>query len=189
MPRMITVIVMGVAFVGLLYAATRPLGSDAQPSIYIIGSARAGMQIGQIAPGSRKAPGSPRLALTDADGAPVALGGFAGRPVWIIFWKTACQPCEAEAPDIAAAYAEHQSDGLVILGINAWDTVEAVRDYTSEHSLKYPIAIDPAGSFIGAYGAWGAPTHYFIDSAGIIEARQFGPMTRDLIEESLHRIL
>jgi len=49
--------------------------------------------------------------------------------VWLIFWKMACQPCEAEAPDIAAAYAEHRSDGLVILGINAWDTVEAVRDY------------------------------------------------------------
>jgi cytochrome c biogenesis protein CcmG, thiol:disulfide interchange protein DsbE len=189
MPRLITVIVIGVAFGGLLYAATRQLGGDAQPSVYVIGSPAAGMQVGQIAPGSAQAPGSPRLALSDVDGAPVALSDFAGRPVWLIFWKMACQPCEAEAPDITAAYAEHRSDGLVILGINAWDTVEDVRDYASEHSLKYPIAIDPAGSFIGAYGVWGAPTHYFIDSTGIIEARQFGPMTRDLIEESLHRIL
>jgi len=189
MPRLITAVVIGVAFVALLYASTRPLGSDAQPSFYVIGSATAGMQVGQIAPGSPNAPGSRRLALTDVDGGPVALGDYAGRPIWIIFWKTACQPCDAEAPAVAAAYAEHQSDGLVILGVNPWDPAEAVSDYASAHSLSYPIAIDPAGGFTSAYGVWGAPTHYFIDSAGIIEARQFGPMTRDLIEERLHGIL
>ncbi len=190
MPRLFVVIVIGVAFVGLLYAATRPLGRESQPSFYVIGSAAAGMQIGQIAPGRTEAPGSPRLALSDVDGGLVALGDFAARPIWIIFWKTWCQPCEAEAPGIAAAYAEHQSDGLVILGINPWDTAEDVRDYASGHALSYhPSAIDPTGRFMSAYGVWGAPTHYFIDPAGIVEARHFGPITPDQIEESLHRII
>lgn len=40
-----------------------------------------------------------------------------------------------------------------------------------------------------AYGVWGAPTHYFIDSGGIIQDRYFGPMTRSLIEESLAKII
>ena len=36
---------------------------------------------------------------------------------------------------------------------------------------------------------WGAPMHYFIDGAGLIEGRYFGPMTRDLIEETLHKVI
>ncbi len=188
-PRLVVLPLMALAAIALISLATRPLGGGPQPSFFVIGSAVPGVQIGQIAPGTAQAPASPPLSLIDLEGTPVELRDFAGQPVWIIFWKTACQPCEAEAPDIAAAYAEHRSDGLVILGINPWDAAEAVRDYASGHSISFPIAIDPTGGFMGAYGVWGAPTHYFIDSAGIIEARHFGPMTRDLIEESLHRIL
>lgn len=189
-PRLIAVPMIMVALAALLYATTRPLGGgEPQPSFYVIGSAVPGMQIAQIAPGSAQAPDSPRLALTDLDGAPVALANFAGHPIWIIFWKTACQPCEAEAPDVAASYAAHQADGLVVLGIDLWDTAPVVRDYAGSHPLSFPIAIDPTAGFMEAYGVWGAPTHYFVDSAGIIEDRYFGPMTRDLIEESLRKII
>jgi cytochrome c biogenesis protein CcmG/thiol:disulfide interchange protein DsbE len=188
-PRLIAALVIAVALVGLLYLSTLPLGGHARPSFYAIGSAEPGMQVGQIAPGSAQAPDSPRLALTDLDGAPMALAQFAGRPIWIIFWKTACEPCEAEARDVAAAYAAHEADGLVVLGIDLWDPAEEIRLYARSHALTFPIALDTTSNFMDAYGVWGAPTHYFIDSTGIIEDRYFGPMTRDLIEESLHRIM
>jgi cytochrome c biogenesis protein CcmG/thiol:disulfide interchange protein DsbE len=188
-PRTVAILVIAVAGVAVAYLTTRPLGGEPQPSFFVIGSAAPGVQIGQIAPGTAQAPASPQLALTDLDGVPIALRDFAGKPIWIIFWKTACPPCEAEAGDVAAAYAAHRAAGLVLLGIDVWDTAAVVHDYAAQHKLAYPIAIDSSAAFMDAYGVWGAPTHYFIGSDGIIRDRYFGPMYGDLIERSLGAIL
>jgi cytochrome c biogenesis protein CcmG/thiol:disulfide interchange protein DsbE len=188
-PTAVAVPLVAVAAMALAFVATRPLGGQPRPSFFVIDSAAPGVQVGQIAPGTVEAPASPELALTDLEGAPVTLRDLAGHPLWIIFWKTACEPCEAEAPDVAAAYAAHRSDGLVVLGIDVWDTAAAVRDYAEEHDLAYPIAFDSSTAFKPAYGVWGAPTHYFIGSDGIIRDRYFGPMTADLIAESLGTIV
>lgn len=188
MPRLVLVPLGVVALALLVFVVTRPLGGgEPSPSFFVIGSAAPGIQIGQIAPGSAQA-GSP-LALTDLDGAPVSLTAFAGKPIWVIFWKTACEPCEAEAPAVVAAYAAHRADGLVVLGVDLWDSAAVVQDYAASHTLAFPIAIAPTSAFMDAYGVWGAPTHYFIDPGGIIRDRYFGPMTRALIDESLRRII
>lgn len=186
-PAAVAVPLVAVAALAVTFIATRPLGGQPRPSFFVIDSAAPGVQVGQIAPGTVGAPAE--LALADLEGAPVALADFAGHPLWIIFWKTACEPCEAEAPDVAAANEAHRSDGLVVLGIDVWDTAAAVRDYAAEHNLAYPIAIDTATGFKTAYGVWGAPTHYFIGSDGIIRDRYFGPMTAAMIAESLSRVV
>jgi peroxiredoxin len=188
-PRALAIPLIAAAGVAIVYLATRPLGGEPQPSFFVIGSAAPGVQIGQIAPGTTQAPPSPQLELTDLDGSPVALRDFAGKPLWIIFWKTACDPCEAEAPAVSAAYAAHRAAGLVLLGIDVWDTAAVIHDYAAQHELAYPIAIDSSAGFMDAYGVWGAPTHYFIGPDGIIRDRYFGPMNGDLIERSLGAIL
>ena len=189
LPAVVAVPLIAVAAVGLTYVATRPLGGEPRPSFFVIGSAVPGVQVGQIAPGTAQAPDSPQLALTDLAGAPMNLRDFADRPLWIIFWKTACEPCEAEAADVAAAYTAHRAEGLVVLAVDVWDTPAVVHDYAEEHPLPYPIGIDTSTAFMDAYGIWGAPTHYFIGSDGIIRDRYFGPMTRDLIDTSLDGII
>jgi peroxiredoxin len=185
---MIAIPLIGVAALAVAYLTTRPLGGEPQPSFFVIASAGPGVQVGQVAPGTAEA-GNRHLALTDLDGAPVELADFAGHPLWLVFWKTSCPPCEAEAADVAAAYAANRSSGLVLLGIDVWDSSAAVSDYATQHGLAYPIAIDPSAAFMEAYGVWGAPTHYFIGSDGVIRDRYFGPMTADLIEESLGTIV
>ena len=173
----------------LAYVATRPLGGGhAQPSFFVIGSAGPGVQVGQIAPGTAPA-GSQSLALIGPDGAPMSLADFKGRPTWLIFWKTACEPCEAEAADVAAAYAAHTGDRLAVIGVDVWDTSASVKDYLATHQVAIPVAVATTTAAMDAYGVWGAPTHYFIDRAGIIRDRYFGPMTRELIDESLRRII
>ena len=175
------------AVLGLAYLGSRPLGGSPRPSFFVIASAAPGVQIGQIAPGT--AGGDGQMSLTDLDGAPVHLADRGHRPLWLVFWKTACEPCEAEAADVTAAYAAHRSEGLAVLAVDVWDTAEVVREYTANHPLDYPLAIDTSGSFLDAYGVWGAPTHYFIGSDGIIRDRYFGPMTADLIAGSLATIV
>jgi peroxiredoxin len=179
---------IGVIGLALAYAATRPLGGEPRPSFFVIGSAGPGVQVGQIAPGTAES-GAAELALTDLDGAPVQLADFDGRPLWLVFWKTACPPCEAEAPAVKAAYAAHRADGLVLLGIDVWDSAAAVSDYAAQHGLPYRIAVDPSSSSMDAYGVWGAPTHYFIGPDGLIRDRYFGPMDADLLERSIGTIV
>ncbi len=187
--RLILVPSVALAVVAVAYLATRPLGGgEPQPSFFVIGSAAPGVQIGQVAPGTTQA-GSSELALVGIDGSPVSLADLSGRPIWVIFWKTACEPCEAEASDVAAAYAAHSADGLAVIGIDVWDSAAVVRDYAAGHRLEIPVAVAQGSAATDAYGVWGAPTHYFIDRAGIIRDRYFGPMARDLIEESLRRIV
>lgn len=190
--RIPTVLIVPLALLAvavLAYAVTRPLGGGApQPSFFVLGSAGPGVRIGQVAPGTAQA-GSPGLALIGTDGSPISLTEFAGRPIWIIFWKTACEPCEAEAADVAAAYAAHGADGLALIGVDVWDSVATVRDYATGHQLRIPVAVAQNSGTMDAYGVWGAPTHYFIDRAGIIRDRYFGPMSRDLIEKSLQGII
>ncbi|HEY8921969.1 MAG TPA: TlpA disulfide reductase family protein, partial [Candidatus Limnocylindria bacterium] len=187
--RLVVLPLMALAAIALISLATRPLGGGPQPSFFVIGSAVPGVQIGQIAPGTAQAPASPPLSLIDLEGRPVELRDFAGQPVWIIFWKTACPACEAEAADVAAAYAAHRPSGLVLLGIDVWDSPAVIQDYVAKHDLAYPIAVDTSTSFMDAYGVWGAPTHYFIGSDGVIRDRYFGPMNSELIETSLKAIL
>ena len=178
-----------VALVALVYVATRPLGGgEPLPSFFVIGSAGPGVQIGQVAPGTATA-GSPALRLVGIDGSPVSLADFAGRPIWIVFWKTACEPCEAEAADVAAATAAHGGDGLAVIGIDVWDTAAAVKDYAAAHQLQIPVAVAVGSAAMDAYGVWGAPTHYFIDRTGVIRGRHFGPMTRALIDQNLRLII
>lgn len=188
-PRLVGLPVVGLAALAVVFLATRPLGGgEPRPSFFIIGSAAPGVQIGQIAPGTAESrTGS--LPLTDPDGAPVRLAAFDGHPIWLVFWKTACAPCEAEAPAVAAAYEAHRGAGLMLLGIDVWDSSAAVSEYAREHGLPYPIAVDTSSSSMGAYGVWGAPTHYFIGPDGIIRDRYFGPMTSDLIQRSLLTII
>jgi peroxiredoxin len=189
MPRLLAALVALVAIGAVAYMATRPLGGgDPRPSFFAIGSAVPGVQIGQLAPGTVQA-GSPELGLVGLDGQPAALTDFEGRPIWVIFWKTACEPCEAEAADVAAAYAAHGAAGLAVIGIDVWDSAAVVQDYAEEHGLEIPIAIASGSVVMDAYGVWGAPTHYFIDREGVIRDRYFGPMTRRLIDESLRRII
>jgi peroxiredoxin len=189
LPPLVAFPLIALAAVAVVYVTTRPLGGEPQPSFFVIGSAAPGVQIGQVAPGTARAPTGQPLELTDLQGGPLALSDFRGKPLWIVFWKTACEPCEAEAADVAAAYAAHHASGLALLGIDVWDSAAVINDYAAEHDLAYPIAVDTSTSFMDAYGVWGAPTHYFIGSDGVIRDRYFGPMNSELIEASLKAIL
>jgi cytochrome c biogenesis protein CcmG/thiol:disulfide interchange protein DsbE len=189
LPPVVAFPLIALAAVAVVFVTTRPLGGEPQPSFFVIGSAAPGVQIGQVAPGTAQAPTEHRLELTGLDGVRLALSDFGGKPLWIVFWKTACEPCEAEAADVAAAYTAHRASGLALLGIDVWDSPAVITDYAAQHDLAYPIAVDTSTAFMDAYGVWGAPTHYFVGSDGVIRDRYFGPMNSELIEKSLKAIL
>lgn len=54
---------------------------------------------------------SPLIRL--AKGSFYTLSDFRGQPVWINFWGSWCPPCRAEMPDMQAALAQVQPQGMV----------------------------------------------------------------------------
>jgi cytochrome c biogenesis protein CcmG/thiol:disulfide interchange protein DsbE len=186
---------LAVVIVAAAYVATRPLGGPTTPSsapganFYAIGSAVEGVGIGRSAPDFVRVGGDQEPLLTDLDGKPIRLNDFAGRPLWIVFWATWCTPCQQEASDIRAAYHAHRSDDLAVLAIDIQEPAAAVREYARSHDLDYAIGLDPAAAVKDLYGAWGLPSHFFLDGKGVIRDRYFGQMTAALMERHLRAII
>jgi cytochrome c biogenesis protein CcmG/thiol:disulfide interchange protein DsbE len=178
------------AFAGATYMALLPLGrvggggAVASPGFYPIGSGVGDIEIGQRAP-DFDGTGSPGSLLVDLDGGPVHLADFAGQPLWIVFWATWCAPCQQEVSDIRAAYHAHGGDGLAVLAIDIQEPAASVRAYAQANDLDYMIGLDPIAAVMDLYRARGLPSHYFVDGAGLVRARYFGQLTRDLMEQYL----
>lgn len=203
-PRRVRIAHLAVALVAALMLAsiaTRPLGSPGPAPILELSDAEeqlkreaasSGLATGLRAPGLAA---GDDLALMGLD-ALVSLTDYRGRPVWVVFWATYCEPCQEEEADLVAifeaheAHEAHEADGLVILAIDVGEPIDEVRDYARSHGLRYPIAIDVDGRAQAAYGAIGTPIHYFVGSDGVIRDRAFGRLTRAEMERrvaSIHR--
>jgi cytochrome c biogenesis protein CcmG, thiol:disulfide interchange protein DsbE len=183
----LVVLIGSVAFV-----ATRPLGaapSTPGASFYPIGPSVEGLRIGESAPNFVAGDSDQSPLLTDLDGKPIRLADFAGRPLWILFWTTWCTPCQQEASHIRAAYHAHRADDLAVLAVDIQEPAAAVREYALSHQLDYVIGLDPAAAVKDLYGAWGLPSHFFLDGNGVIRDRYFGQLTPELMEEHLRAII
>jgi cytochrome c biogenesis protein CcmG, thiol:disulfide interchange protein DsbE len=174
-----------------LYAATRPIGSQAPTPPSAGATAIGGLEgaaVGAAAPDFVRL-GSQEPLLFDLDGQPVRLADFAGRPLWIVFWATWCVPCQEEATDILAAYHAHQGDDLAVLAIDIQEPVAAVREFVRSHALDYTVALDPTATVRALFGGIGLPAHVFLDRRGVIRDRYLGQLTAPLMEQRLASIL
>ena len=96
---------------------------------------------------------APAVTVNDLDGKPVNLGEFLGqKPVFLEFWATWCEVCEALLPKVKTAMNAYR-DKVEFIGINV--TVnqkrEAVRAYLKQHQLRFRPLYDDEGASIRAY--------------------------------------
>ncbi len=186
---------MGVAAV--LALITTPVGSTLPTeaprpgeSFYIIGEPTEGLAIGQVAPeltGERD--GRP-VTLTDLDGDPVSLAALRGQPVWINFWASWCPPCQHETPVLRDLYRDHAADGLRMIGVSVQEaSPDEVHRYVETYDVPYTVAFDGTSAVFQAWRGFGLPTHYLIDTGGVIRAVHYGPLSRDAAEALLTTIV
>jgi peroxiredoxin len=132
---------------------------------------------------------APDIAMIDNQGRVTHLSDLRGKPVYINFWATWCIPCREEMPEIVHAYAQHNNENLVILGVNVEEGPQEVRDFANTFKMNFPITLDSKGQVIAAYGVVAMPTSVFVDAQGIIRARWQGSLSAEQIEEHLRTIL
>jgi cytochrome c biogenesis protein CcmG/thiol:disulfide interchange protein DsbE len=133
---------------------------------------------------------APNFTLTDTTGKAVSLDSFRGHPVIINFWATYCAPCRSETPLLQQFYQSHQSDGLVILGVNEGEPVSNMTQYIEEYNVTYPVLSDRTLQFNtdASYNPKLLPRTYFIDAQGIVRAVSNGVLSPESLQRDYQKI-
>lgn len=131
---------------------------------------------------------APDFAATTVDGQAVRLSDFRGKPVWLTFGASWCQPCRAENPDISAVYEQSKASGLVVLAIFISEDASAVRDYADRVGLTYRKVADPDTAIASRYRILGIPSHFFIDAAGVLREMKIGSLDQAGMERAVQGI-
>jgi len=104
---------------------------------------------------------------------------FAGRVALVNFWATWCAPCRREMPALNEIDQQY-GDDVAVVGL-AIDDLEAVRDFTAELDISYPIAVGNA-DVMATQKAWGngagaLPYTVLVDRSGVIRWQHLGEVT------------
>lgn len=183
--RSATLVIMGVTaaiIAAVAFMVNQPTATaDGFTSVTLSGSARGEPPtVGKAAPD---------FLATTVDGATVRLSDFTGKPVWLTFGASWCQPCRAENPDIQAAFEKYEKSGLVVLGIFISEDASAVRDYADRVGLTYRKVADPDTRIASEYRIMGIPSHYFIDRSGVLRQMKIGSLDPVAVDAALAGIL
>jgi cytochrome c biogenesis protein CcmG/thiol:disulfide interchange protein DsbE len=178
-----TLLIMGVTAVVILavsYLANRPAAGGDFTSIVLAGRA--------TGPAPEVGKPVPNFTATTIEGEKVSLSELRGHPVWLTFGASWCQPCRAENPDIEAAYEKYRGRGLKLLAVFIQDSRSNFEAYAERAGLTYPKVDDSDGRIASSYRIAGIPSHFFIDSSGILREIRISSLDPETIEENLAEI-
>ena len=124
---------------------------------------------------------APDFTLPNQNGEMVSLSDFLGKKVILYFYPKDNTPgCTRQACAFAAANAELEEDGAVVIGISK-DSVASHQKFVQKQNLPFILLSDPELQAIEAYGVWQEKklygkvsmgvvrTTYLIDEQGMIE--------------------
>lgn len=120
------------------------------------------------------------LTLDSPDGTPMAMQGFAGKPLLLNFWATWCPPCVEELPLLSQFQETQRSRGWQVLGL-AVDQPSAVRAWLARSPLSFPVAMAGLGGTelskqLGNLTG-GLPFSVVLDADGALVHRKAGQLT------------
>lgn len=132
----------------------------------------------------------PTFTVTTLDGRPMSDSTLRGHVVLVNFWATWCLPCRAEMPLLQAMAYRHDSAGLVVLGLSV-DRAgpETVRQFLTERSITYPVAVVGRDIETAFGGMQGYPTSVLLDRTGRVRYKVLGPLAMASLEPAVRRLL
>ena len=131
---------------------------------------------------------APEFTLRDVStGEIVSLESARGKPMVVNFWATWCVPCYAEHPYLVEAANRYGSQAMFV-GVVYEDEEEAINRFLRQYGRAYPALQDADGRAAIAYGVYGVPETFFIDSSGTIVAKHEGPLDATALREYLAQI-
>jgi len=103
---------------------------------------------------------APDFALGASGGRSVALKSLKGKPFVLYFYPKADTPgCTKEACAFEEALPQLGHIGVTVIGVSK-DPMKAIEKFAAKYNLTFPLASDPEGAVIEAYGAWQEKSMY-----------------------------
>ncbi len=123
---------------------------------------------------------APALGMIGPDEKTVFLSTFRGHPVWINFWGSWCPPCQAEFPEVEAAYQALAPQGVVLLAISAKESWSTSNDFAVANGGTFTVYNIPDLTIFGeTWDTRNFPTHMYIDAEGIVRYVSTKPSDAD----------
>jgi len=98
-----------------------------------------------------------------------------GKVVLVNFWASWCLECRSEMPALERLHREFARRGLVVVGVNARESTEAVGRYAATLGLTFPLVLDGEGKIGALYGVVGLPATFLVARDGRAVAYAIGP--------------
>ena len=126
---------------------------------------------------------APDFTLPAADGRPVSLSGFRGRPVVLVFYPLDWSPgCSRQLELYQQELAEFDERGAVLVGISV-DSLYSHGAWAAVRDLTFPLLSDfhPRGEVARRYGIWresdgfSERALYVVDADGVIRWAHVSP--------------
>ena len=126
---------------------------------------------------------APPISIQSVDGKSITLAQFKGRPLYVNFFASWCEPCKLELPFIVKQYPDFKSK-VSFLGIDELESPARVTSFAKQMGIVYLIGIDPgpAGS---SYEIQSLPKSIFIDKDGIVRAIWRGYITPTIFRQNM----
>lgn len=113
---------------------------------------------------------APNFSLSDGEGKTWTLDELKGQKVVLYFYPADDTPgCTAQACDFRDTSSVWKEAGYTVLGVSP-QGAESHQNFTSKHSLNFPLLVDEGHAVAEAYGAWGERTNYGKTYEGIIRS-------------------
>ena len=120
----------------------------------------------------------PAFELTTLDGTTIASSDLEGRPAVINFWASWCIPACVEEHPVLLETADRYGEEVQLVGILYDDEPDDARAFLVRHGDGgWPNGDDTTGAVALAYGVLGPPETFFVDAAGIVRGKHYGPLT------------
>ena len=132
---------------------------------------------------------APALVVPQVGGGTIDLAALRGKPVWVNFMQTTCEPCIDEFPLMNGFAARYAEDDLVIVAIDIREDEGDVAAFASSLNATFPLGLDGDGEAQREWGAFGLPVHYWIDREGIVRDGALGGIGADVMARGVQSIM